>query len=132
MKKILFLSLLALLSSEVFSQGSPDYGSGMKINFNEDGSKYIRFIAWGQMYAQYNDDVPDEQKSLEFSTRRARILTYAQITPKFGSLKKQTFLFYLTKKNLFSQTVPVSSKGNRNQDIMGNTFQLFVLFLCTL
>lgn len=83
MKKILCISLLVLLSSEVFSQGSPDYGSGLKINFNEDGSKYMRFIVWGQMYAQYNDDVPDEQKSLEFSTRRARILTYAQISPKF-------------------------------------------------
>lgn len=83
MKKILCISLLVLLSSEVFSQGSPDYGSGMKINFNEDGSKHMRIIAWGQMWAQYNDNVPDKQKSLEFSTRRARILTYAQLTPKF-------------------------------------------------
>jgi len=83
MKKILCISFLILLSSEMFSQGNPDYGSGMKINFNEDGSNYMRFIAWGQMYAQYNDDVPDEQKSLEFSTRRARILTYAQFGSKF-------------------------------------------------
>src|SRR5680860_1291448 len=67
----------------MFSQGNPDYGSGMKIKFNEDGSNYMRFIAWGQMYAQYNDNVPDEQKSLEFSTRRARILTYAQFGSKF-------------------------------------------------
>jgi hypothetical protein len=83
MKKVLCISLLALLSSEVFSQGSPDYGSGMKINFNEDGSNYIRFIVWGQMWAQYNDDVPENKKSLEFSTRRARLLTYAQFGPKF-------------------------------------------------
>lgn len=55
----------------------------MKINFNEDGSNYMRFIAWGQLWAQYNDDVPDGQKSLEFSTRRARILTYAQFGSKF-------------------------------------------------
>lgn len=83
MKKILCISLLVLLSSQAFSQGSPDYGSGLKINFNEDGSNYMRFIAWGQMWAQYNDDVPDNQKSLEFSTRRARLLTYAQFGPRF-------------------------------------------------
>ncbi len=83
MKRILFISLLALLSTQVFSQGSPDYGSGMKIKFNEDGSNYMRFIAWGQMWVQYNDDVPDQQKSIEFSTRRARLLTYAQFGSKF-------------------------------------------------
>jgi len=83
MKKFLCISLLVFLSSQAFSQGSPDYGSGMKINFNEDGSNYMRFIAWGQMWAQYNDDVPDNQKSLEFSTRRARLLTYAQFGSKF-------------------------------------------------
>jgi len=83
MKKILCISLLVLLSSQAFSQGSPDYGSGMKIKFNEDGSNYMRIIAWGQMWTQYDDDVPDNQKSLEFSTRRARLLTYAQFGSKF-------------------------------------------------
>jgi len=83
MKKILCISLLLLLSSEAFAQGSPDYGSEMKIKFNEDGSNYMRFIAWEQMWVQYNDDVPDEQKSVEFSTRRARLLTHAQFGSKF-------------------------------------------------
>jgi hypothetical protein len=32
-----------------FSQGSPDYGAGMKFNLNEDGSKYMQFIAWNQI-----------------------------------------------------------------------------------
>ncbi len=83
MKKILCISLLALLSSEVFSQGAPDYGSGMKISFDQEGSKTLRIIAWGQMWAQYQRDVPDGQKPLEFSTKRARLLTYAQFGPKF-------------------------------------------------
>jgi hypothetical protein len=45
MKKIFFIAAVLLLSQK-FSQGSTDYGSGMKFNLNEDGSKYMRFIAW--------------------------------------------------------------------------------------
>ncbi len=82
MKKLLLVAGL-LFSAYSFSQGSPDYGAGMKFNLNEDGSKYMRVIAWGQMWGQYNDNLPDDKKAFEFSTRRARILTYAQITPKF-------------------------------------------------
>uniref|UniRef100_UPI0040498D52 hypothetical protein n=1 Tax=Flavobacterium sp. TaxID=239 RepID=UPI0040498D52 len=80
-KRILFF--YCLFSAVSFAQGSPDYGSGMKVKINEDGSKYMRVIAWGQMWAQYNDNVADDEKSTSLSTRRARILTYAQITPKF-------------------------------------------------
>lgn len=82
MKKLLLIAGI-LFSAYSFSQGSPDYGAGMKFNLNEDGSKYMRVIAWGQMWGQYNDNLPDDKKAIEFSTRRARILTYAQITPKF-------------------------------------------------
>lgn len=83
MKKTLFLGLFALLTFNAFSQGSPDYGGGMKVNFNEDGSKYMRFITWGQVWAQYNDNMPEDQKAFNISLRRARFLTYAQLTPKF-------------------------------------------------
>ena len=54
MKKLLLVAGL-LFSAYSFSQGSPDYGAGMKFNLNEDGSKYMRVIAWGQMWGQYND-----------------------------------------------------------------------------
>lgn len=83
MKKITTLALGLLAIGGSYSQGSPDYGAGMKFNLNEDGSKYMRVIAWGQMWAQYNDNLPDDQKALDFSVRRARILTYSQITDKF-------------------------------------------------
>ncbi len=82
MKKLSIIALL-LITATSFAQGSPDYGAGMKFNLNEDGSKYMRVIAWGQMWAQYNDNLPADKKAVELSTRRARILTYAQITPKF-------------------------------------------------
>ena len=43
MKKILSFIGLALISNSVYGQGSPDYGSGLKINLNPQGDKYVRF-----------------------------------------------------------------------------------------
>jgi hypothetical protein len=88
MKKIYLIAALLLLSLKCFSQGSPDYGAGMKFNLNEDGSKYLRVISWAQFWAQYNSDRPldangHEQGDLDFSVRRARVLLYAQINKDF-------------------------------------------------
>ncbi|HLF52836.1 hypothetical protein [Flavobacterium sp.] len=88
MKKIYLMAGLLLLSLKGFSQGSPDYGAGMKFNLNDDGSKYLRIISWAQFWTQYNSDRPldasgKEQADLDFSVRRARILMYAQINKDF-------------------------------------------------
>lgn len=87
MKK-LFATAALLLSAFSFSQGSPDYGGGLKVNINEDGSKYFRIISWAQFWAQNNSDRPldangNEQSDTNFSLRRARILMYSQITKDF-------------------------------------------------
>ena len=87
MKK-LFATAALLLSTFLFSQGSPDYGGGLKVNINEDGSKYFRIISWAQFWAQNNSDRPldangNEQSDTNFSLRRARILMYSQITKDF-------------------------------------------------
>lgn len=87
MKK-LFATAAILLSAFSFSQGSPDYGGGLKVNINEDGSKYFRIISWAQFWAQNNSDRPldangNEQSDTNFSLRRARILMYSQITKDF-------------------------------------------------
>ncbi len=66
-----------------FSQGSPDYNGGIKIKLDEEGSKYIRVISWGQFWAQYRDEVPDDVSKTNFSIRRARMLTYSQINKDF-------------------------------------------------
>jgi hypothetical protein len=50
MKKLLTFIGLALISSSMYSQGSPDYGSGLKINLNPEGNKFIRFILWDQLW----------------------------------------------------------------------------------
>ena len=51
----------------------------LKANLNEDGSKYIRFITWHQMWLSVKDD----QNGPRASIRRSRVLAYAQISPKF-------------------------------------------------
>ena len=51
----------------------------MQIRLNEDGSKYLRFITWHQMWLQAGS----EQKGLRHSIRRSRVLAFAQISPKF-------------------------------------------------
>jgi hypothetical protein len=48
MKKLITFIGLALISNSLFAQGSPDYGSGLKINLNQQGDKYVRFILWDQ------------------------------------------------------------------------------------
>lgn len=84
MKKIVFgLAFSLLIIPLAFSQGSTEYTGGYKVKFNEDGSKYLRIIAWGQFWAQYNEDVPDDVSQFNFSIRRARVLTFTQLNKKF-------------------------------------------------
>ncbi|WP_299522460.1 hypothetical protein [Winogradskyella sp.] len=51
----------------------------LQVKLNDDGSKYIRFILWHQMWLQGGS----EQKGPKFSIRRSRVLAYAQISPRF-------------------------------------------------
>ncbi|MBT8246121.1 MAG: hypothetical protein HKP48_04995 [Winogradskyella sp.] len=84
MKRISILLVGLLFSCQlIFAQGIDEYTGGYKIKFNEDGSKYMRVIAWGQFWAQYNDNVPDDVSKTNFSVRRARFLTYTQLNKKF-------------------------------------------------
>lgn len=88
MKNLYLIATVILFSLKGFSQGSPDYGAGMKFNLNEDGSKYVRVISWAQMWTQYNSDRPldtkgNEQSNIDFSLRRARVLLYSQINKDF-------------------------------------------------
>ncbi|MAD98134.1 MAG: hypothetical protein CMB99_12480 [Flavobacteriaceae bacterium] len=82
-KLILFTLGLFLYSSFSYSQGSTEYTGGYKIKFNEEGTKYMRIIAWGQFWAQHNDNVGPTTEKLSFSVRRARVLTFTQLNKKF-------------------------------------------------
>ena len=104
MKKILTFIGLALISSSLYSQGSPDYENGLKLNLNPEGDKYVRFILWNQIWLRNTEMNPgtmvsDEatKNSWNIGNRRLRALAYAQITKRYMVLmhfgiNNQTFI----------------------------------------
>lgn len=101
-KSILSAALLAAALS--FGQGSPDYGGGMKFNLNPEGTKYMRFIMWNQIWMRSSEMNPgtmvgDEAvtKQEDIGMRRLRLLAYAQISPRYMivthiGINNQTFI----------------------------------------
>ncbi|MFC0345472.1 porin [Epilithonimonas hispanica] len=104
MNKILTFIGLALLSTSLYSQGSPDYGNGLKLNLNPEGDKYVRFILWNQIWLRNTEMNPGTMVSDEatkntwnIGNRRLRALAYAQITKRYMVLmhfgiNNQTFI----------------------------------------
>ena len=101
-KTLLFISLF--ISTLVFGQGSLEYGAGLKLKINEEGTKYIRFIAWNQIWVRAMEmnpgtnvgDVPT-QNHADIGLRRLRFLAVAQISPRYMivthfGINNQTFL----------------------------------------
>ena len=69
---------------------SAPYGAGMKINISADGSKYLRFLTWAQMWAQYNENNSNtirngnpKSDQTTFGIRRARLIMLAQLSSRF-------------------------------------------------
>ncbi|RXR22982.1 porin [Flavobacterium stagni] len=101
-KGIVWAALLSTAFS--FAQGSPDYGGGMKFNLNSEGTKYMRFIAWNQIWARSTDLNPGTMigdqgatKQEDIGLRRLRLLAYAQISPRYMivthiGINNQTFI----------------------------------------
>jgi hypothetical protein len=90
MKKNHLIVALLLLSLQVFAQGAPDYGNGMKFNLNEEGSKYMRFIAWNQIWVRSSQMNPGTMIGSEPATtgtdignRRLRFLAYSQLSKRY-------------------------------------------------
>lgn len=104
MKKSFLLICFLMLFSLVYSQGSPDYGGGLKFNLNPEGTKYMRFIAWNQIWLRSTEMNPgtmigDEavSKQEDIGLRRLRLLAYAQISPRYMivthiGINNQTFI----------------------------------------
>lgn len=104
MKKLLSFIGLALISSSLYSQGSPEYGNGLKINLNPDGNKYVRFILWDQFWIRNTQMNPGSMVGGEptdntwnLGNRRARMLAYAQISKRYMivahfGVNNQTFI----------------------------------------
>ncbi|RSK41183.1 hypothetical protein [Hymenobacter perfusus] len=70
---------------------SAPYGPGMKVNISPDGSKYIRFITWHQIWTRYTENntgtlrAPGKPQSdqIDFSLRRSRLIVLSQLNPRF-------------------------------------------------
>jgi hypothetical protein len=126
MKKISLIAVLLLFTLKGFSQGSPDYGAGMKFNLNEDGSKYLRVLSWAQIWGQYNSDRPldgngNEQADLDFSVRRARVLMYAQINKDF------LIVTHFGLNSLNADTMSPTGKGDGSQLFMHDAYVQYSL-----
>lgn len=85
---LLVLATFLLTAPAALAQGATEYTGGMKVNLNDDGSKYFRIISWAQFWVQNTDqetfnDLGAENSNTNFSMRRARVLMYSQITDKF-------------------------------------------------
>jgi len=104
--KLLFISVFLLSIHFSYSQGSPDYKGGFKFKFNDDGSKYLRLISWAQFQVVYSDDVPEDASHFGFNLKRARILMFSQITPKF------LVLTHIGVDNVTSRTLSATGQGD--------------------
>lgn len=76
-KSILLFVLTAFMGLPAFGQYSPDYKGGLKLSLNDDGTKYVRFITWHQMWATFSGD------QVDFRLRRSRFLAFAKINSRF-------------------------------------------------
>ncbi len=104
MKRLLTFIGLALIGNSLYSQGSPDYGSGLKLNLNQQGDKYVRFILWDQFWLRNTEMNPGSMvggeatdNSWSLGNRRLRALAYAQVSKRYMILlhfgiNNQTFI----------------------------------------
>lgn len=82
----LILALIVLFtfaSGNANAQGSADYGDGMKIKVNEDGSKYVRILGWTQVQTQYTDALASAKNPVDMQLKRMRMMLYSQMNKKF-------------------------------------------------
>ena len=109
MKKLLLylaatLALLGGSTRNSQAQGSSEYGSGLKFNLNQDGTKFMRVIMWNQLWIRSTQMNPGTAvngqaatSATDIGARRMRVLAYAQITPRYlilmhFGINNQTFL----------------------------------------
>lgn len=111
-KNLAIICFLLASWQTAFSQGSPDYNGGLKVKLNEDGSKYVRFITWGQAQLNFNLDAPDDQSASSFQLRRARFLAFSQFNKRF------LILTHFGLNSLNANTLSPTGKGTGSQLFM--------------
>lgn len=123
--------MLCCAGRSVSAQGSTEYGTGIKIPVNEDGTKYIRFITWHQVWTRYNENNSgsirnNEQvdNTLDFGLRRSRFLTYSQISPRFLVLLH----FGINNQNAVSGGVNPAMDGKKPQLFIHDAWTEYKVF----
>lgn len=116
MKKLLLsLSLLSTIGiSMAKAQYASEYDGGLVVKLNEDGSKFVRFILWGQTWFQ---DYEGKNVNDGFSIKRARVLAYSQINDRF------MILTHFGANGIYDHNLTPTGKSN---DV---TFFLHEMFL---
>ncbi|WP_206105992.1 hypothetical protein [Olivibacter sp. XZL3] len=96
--------ILTIFTIDVYAQGSDIYGPGLKVNIDEEGEKYVRFLIWNQIWARSGANNPGTMqngvaadRAWDIGARRLRFLAYAQISPRYMILShfginNQTFV----------------------------------------
>lgn len=63
----------------------------MKVNISPDGSKYLRFLTWHQIWTRYSQNNTGTERApgklqddqVDFAIRRSRLIVLAQLNPRF-------------------------------------------------
>lgn len=81
----LLFAFIGLTQAQEVQQPEIDHSyKPLTLKLNEDGSKYLRFIMWHQIWATTNNlDADNSNLQMNASIRRSRLLAFAQISPKF-------------------------------------------------
>ncbi|MBL7855179.1 MAG: porin [Cyclobacteriaceae bacterium] len=84
------VAVLTLINGLAFAQGSTEYGSGLKIAFNKEETKYLRIVLWNQIWLRHMQLNPgslinDEPRTntWDIGARRIRLLAFAQLSPRY-------------------------------------------------
>lgn len=82
---VLLCSFNLALSAQEKAKEEVDHSyKPLTLKLNEDGSKYVRFIMWHQLWVTTNNLSDDNANlQLETSIRRSRFLAFAQVSPRF-------------------------------------------------
>lgn len=131
MRKILFTILILVFSgSFVVAQEkdkvnvpdpSVDEYKPLSLKLNKDGSKYIRFIMWGQFWLTGQNNSAGEFK-VNVNLRRARFLAFAQVSPRF------MILMHIGVNSLNENSMdPVGSRSNGPQVFLHGAWSEFAI-----
>ncbi|MFD2513755.1 hypothetical protein ACFSRY_07740 [Pontibacter locisalis] len=135
MKKVLLGLVAGLMlccaGRDASAQGSTEYGAGIKLPLNPEGTKYIRFITWHQVWIRYNEHNTGSLRNnelvdhtLDFGLRRSRFLTYSQISPRFLVLLH----FGINNQNAVSGGLNPALDGKKPQIFIHDAWTEYRLF----